>query len=129
MFTRQVKAKYTILASKYKMSKTYETWSHEDTDIGETDKKGFEYQDQAFDSLWEMAKEIRNSGATEPSDHPTVNIHTWYSTPDGDEDYKTGERTYYSFHPKGITPDEAKELYKYIRMPHDEFKKYDPDLI
>ena len=112
---------------KYTMSKTYEVWSYDAVDAGQTDDSGFKYQDQEFDSIWELAKEIRDAGATEPSDSGLDALPGWYSTPDGDENYKTGERTYYSFHPENLKEDEARELFKLVKMNRTEFRKADPD--
>lgn len=115
---------------KYHMSKTYETWDEDSTEAGETDERGFEYEDNEFDSLWAMAEEIRDAGATEPSDSHRPSPHTWYSTVDPEHNrahFEKGEDTYYSFHPKGISQEEAEELFKLVKMPHTEFGKLNPE--
>jgi hypothetical protein len=114
---------------KYKMNKTYETWDEESVEAGETDDKGFEYQDKEFDSLWAMADEIRDAGATEPSDS-SAGPRTWYSTVDPEYSrahIEKGKDTYYSFHPEGLTDEESKELYKLIKMDRKAFSDADPD--
>lgn len=117
----------TSAIKRYKMSKTYETWDEESTSIGDTDEKGFEYKDVDFDGLWDMANEIREEGSVEPSHSGTADAHTWYTTSDADEDYKTGEKTYYSFHPKGLSTEEAQELQKLIKMSRSEFNAAQPE--
>jgi hypothetical protein len=114
-------------SKKYKMSKTYETWDEESVDIGDTDEKGFEYKDDVFDNIWELAKEIRNNGATQPSSSGHASPHTWYSTVDADEDIHTGEKTYYAFHPKDLSNEEAIELQKLIKMSRHEFDAAEPE--
>ena len=127
-FLNKIYSKYSIHSNKiYKMSKTFETWTPEDVDFGDTDNKDFEYKDQHFDSLWQMANEIRDEGATEASSSQIL-PSTWWSTDQGEEDYKTGEKTYYSFHPKNLSKDEALELAKLIKMSYEEFKKQDPEV-
>lgn len=111
---------------RYKMNKTYEVWDYDAVDAGETDDKGFEYEDREFDSLWDMADEIRDAGATEPSDS-RGGPNTWYSTPDGEENYRTGERTYYSFHPDNLSAEEAKELFNMIKMDRSSFREAEPE--
>lgn len=112
---------------KYKMNKTYSTWDEDALEAGDTDDKGFEYEDKEFDSLWDMAREIRDGGATESSDPHSAGPHTWYSTPDGDQNYRTGETTYYSYHPSGLDQEEAEQLYKLVKMSRQDFGKADPD--
>lgn len=112
---------------KYSMNKTYETWDEDALEAGDTDDKGFEYEDKEFDSLWDMAREIRDGGATESSDSHSANPHTWYSTPDGNQNYRTGETTYYSYHPNKLDQEEAEQLYKLVKMSHQDFSKADPD--
>jgi hypothetical protein len=91
------------------MSKTFETWTHEDTAIGDTDNRGFEYQDREFSSLEELADEICEAGCVEPSTS-TPHRCNWFTTVDAEQDYRTGESTYYSFHPENLTDDEATSL-------------------
>lgn len=125
---KKIETKYKIVAAgPYAMSKTYETWSYDDIDAGDTDDKGFEYKDEKFDSLWDMAKEIRDSGPVAPSHSGPATNHTWYSTVDGEEDYKTGEKTYYAFHPEGLSDTDAKQLHTLVTMPYPEFNKARPE--
>lgn len=111
---------------RYKMNKTYEVWDEDALEAGDTDDKGFEYEDREFDSLWDMADEIRDAGATMPSDS-SGGPHTWYSTPDGEENYRTGERTFYSFHPEDLSAEEAKELFNMVKMDRSAFREAEPE--
>jgi hypothetical protein len=111
---------------KYTMNKTYEVWNEEALEAGDTDDKGFEYKDEEFESLWDMAQEIRSAGATEPSDSDG-GPHTWYSTVDDDVNFRTGERTRYAFHPGNLTVEEALELFKLIKMDSKSFRDSEPE--
>jgi soluble cytochrome b562 len=105
------------------MSKTYQIITPESAKEGDFSETGFEYEDQGFDSLYEMADEIRNEGYVEPSDSGEPNKSTWYTTVDPVRDYSTGEETYYSFHPKLSSGEEAKELKRLLNL--DRRKFYD----
>lgn len=112
---------------KYKMSKTYETWDEESIEHGETDDRGFEYENQEFDSIWDMAKEIRDNGASEPSS--SINdVNTSYITPDSYKNHRNDKETYYSFHPKLKNDQEAKELYNLVKMDRKQFNDAEPNL-
>lgn len=116
---------------KYLMSKTYQVVTPESAEQGDFSDQGFEYEGNEFDTLWDVAEEIRNAGATELSSSGEASPHDWYSTVDGDTDYKTGAETTYSFHPKDLTPEEAKELQQMVKMDNKAFNqawdKYYPD--
>lgn len=111
---------------KFKMSKTYETYDEEAINVGSTDDHGFEYKDREFDSLWEIAKEIRDNGGTEPSSS-VPHKSNFYSTTDPEIDYKTGEQTNYAFHPRLSSDEEAKELQRLLKMDNKEFAKAEPE--
>lgn len=112
---------------KYSMNKTYQVVTPESAEQGDFSDQGIEYEDKEFDSLWEMADEIRNAGATELSSSGTASPHDWYSTPDPERNYRTGEETTYSFHPKGLSKEEAVELQKLVNMDHKAFSNSMPD--
>jgi len=88
---------------KFKVSKTYETWDEQALEAGETDDKGFEYQDEVM-TLRELVRELRNNGITEPScSH--VESARWFSSVDPVHDrafFEKGEYTYYSVHPANM---------------------------
>jgi hypothetical protein len=114
------------VGKKYTMSKTYEVITPESAEQGDAEERGFEYEDKEFDTLWDMAREIREAGATEPSSSGPMTSHDWYSTVDPDRNYKTGEETYYSFHPN-VTDEEMKELNQLIEMTEKDFNAAEPD--
>ena len=82
---------------KFKLSKIYETWTDEAVEYGETDDKGYEYQDQEFDTLDDVVNEITSEGYVEYSSSEYCE-GGWHNTVDDDINYATGERTIYSFH-------------------------------
>jgi hypothetical protein len=106
---------------KYTMSKTYEVTTPESAEQGDVEDRGFEYEDREFDSLWDMAREIRNEGGYEDSG-------SWFNTVDPERDMHTGSETYYSFHPfDDITPEEYANLAKMVKMNQKEFNAANPD--
>jgi len=96
-----------------KLSKTYEVWSMEAIELGDTDDRGFEYQDMEFDSIEDMAKEMLSEGCLEPSCN-VFHRNIWYSSIDADVDYKTGDSTGYAFHPSDMTAEQEQELYNLL---------------
>lgn len=54
--------------------------------------------------------EIKKAGASEPS---SSQFHQgiYYTTPDSEKDYSTGEETTYSYHPHNFTPEEEKAIW------------------
>lgn len=109
-------------AGERKIVSYYETWSPEDVEIGDTDKRG--ELDEWVCELDEVdledglthsdkaAKYLLDKGALEPSSsffHQGI----WYSTYD-DEDFRTGDRTVKSYHLKGFTEDEEREIWAAI---------------
>lgn len=115
----------------YLMTKTYQVADAESAEAGDYKDQGTEYKDQEFDSIWEIAQEIRDAGATEPSESGSnvkATVHTWWSTPDGDKDMSTGEEKFYSFHPRFTTDEEAQELAALIKMSREEFAKAEPGM-
>lgn len=100
----------------------YETWSPEDVEIGDTDDKGEldawevevdEYdREEGLDHTDIAADYLIDKGVSEPSSshfHPGI----WY-TMYGDSDFRTGDRTNESYHLKGFSEDEEKEVYEKV---------------
>jgi len=112
--------------SGYTMNKTFQVSDEESSETGDYKEQGTEYENQSFDSLWDMAEEIRDAGAYEPSSS-RVDKNTWWSTPDGDKNFQNGEEKFYSFHPKVKTDKEAEELASLIKMPRAEFNAAEPE--
>jgi len=115
-----------MLEGSFKVSKTYEIWSHEDIEDGDTDNHGFEYDDRVFDNIWYIAKEIRENGPTYPSVYPGTQVGMWYYTEAVIEDYSTGEYVSYGFHPEGLDENQTFVLNELIKMSWDDFNKMEP---
>lgn len=102
----------------------YETWDEDSIDAGETDERGewdqveieadeTDLEDGKPDSVL-AAEYLMDHGPVEASStqwHPGV----WYTSIDAEEDYKTGEKTYYSFHLSGFDEGEAREIFDIIK--------------
>lgn len=56
-----------------------------------------------------------DQGATEPSS-TSYHENVWFSTPDPEINYSTGENTYYSFHLEGFSPEEKQEIFNRINQ-------------
>ena len=86
----------------FNVSKTYEIWDKESIELGETDDRGFEYEDNKL-TLKELINEIKNNGFNEVSCWPWRNLPNhgykpWLSTVDPYKDMVTGDVTNYSLH-------------------------------
>ena len=86
----------------FKVDKTYETWDEEALEAGETDDKGYDYEDEAM-GLREVLRELHVSGPWQYG-----GIHTRgqqrvmrFSTTDPDVNYRTGEETSHTIHIRG----------------------------
>ena len=103
---------------KFTVSKTFETWDEDDIEHGGTDYRGFEYQDEQF-SLRELLDEIKHNGFVEPAHswlegekNKQTRTYNWLKTVDADENYQTGEKTYYGLHIKTT----GKRFYKICQL-------------
>lgn len=90
------------------ISETYETWDEEAVEIGETDDKGFNFEDEEYE-LDDLQDYIEKEGFTNASEVPVTNTGVWLST-DSEEDYQTGERTTKSIHCSKVLDADGKEL-------------------
>lgn len=82
------------------VSKTYQTVTPESAEEGDYADSGFLFEDEKYE-LEEAIELILDAGATLPSCSPGFDPNIWYSTPDPDTDFASGEETYYSFHLTG----------------------------
>jgi hypothetical protein len=109
------------VGAKLTMSKTYEVITPESAEQGDAEERGFEYEDREFDTLWDMAQELRDNGVSDSGN--------WFSTIDPERDYQTGAETYYSFHPSDDV--DYEELARLVKMDNKQFNaaelKYYPD--
>lgn len=100
----------------------YEIWSDADVDAGETGNRGeastLDCEPDSFDredgkSAVDLAfDKLQDHGPFEPSSWPDFHAGIWYSDTDGSIDYRTGERTYHSHHPRGFSEAEERQLFK-----------------
>ena len=76
----------------YEVSMTYEVWSHEDVEHGDTDDKGWEFQDEHEDTLEDVTHTLSNQSWLEWSTSGHPGKHDWIISQD-EEDFRTGDRT------------------------------------
>ena len=92
-----------------KYSITYETWDEDSIEVGETDDKGFEVQDEEIDmdGIIGVIEEF--------AFYQNNNSHGFsLSTMDGDIDYRTGETTYRTIHIE-CTDQEKEEILYHVK--------------
>ena len=92
------------------LSETFEIWDQESSEIGETDNKGFNFQDRVFEGLREVISYIKDNGFMSPSQYPLENIknhikpcYVWLSTVDPCINYTTEEQEFKSLHFENIS--------------------------
>jgi len=92
---RSAPAPRTASDDGYLVSVTYETWTPEDVEFGETDDRGWELEDEWFPALDELDSDsfIRQRQWLGWS-NSTPSARSWIYSAD-EEDYRTGERTQY----------------------------------
>jgi hypothetical protein len=79
------------------ISRTYETWTPDDIEAGDTDSRGFEFTDEPV-TFRELVDMIGREGFFRPSCSPaTGSTFEWLET-EPDIDYRTGEQTTFSLH-------------------------------
>jgi hypothetical protein len=88
--------------------RTYETWTYEDVETGDTDDRGFDYEDVPH-TFRELVDLMRCHHIA--SDYPTIDGRTWFS--EEEECFRTGDRTTYSIHL--ATPDNARAVRYWIK--------------
>ncbi len=76
----------------YEVSMTYEVWSHEDVEHGDTDDKGWEFQDEHEDTLEDVSHTLSNQSWLEWSTSGHPGKRGWIISQD-EEDFRTGDRT------------------------------------
>jgi len=90
------------------VSRTYETWTYDDIDAGDTDTRGFDYETVPY-TFRELVDLMRCHHIA--SDYPTIDGRTWFS--EEEECFRTGDRTTYSIHL--ATPDNARAVRYWIK--------------
>ena len=81
---------------KFKTSETYEIWTPEDIEAGDTEDKGFVFTDQYY-TLRELVRLMQGARYCFASSS-VLDKYTWFSTDKFDEDYSTGAIEYRSIH-------------------------------
>ena len=76
----------------YLTSMTYETWDEEAVEAGDTDDKGWDYQDSHFDSLEEAVDSASHDASWLEWSSSSPGPRDWVVSQD-DQDYRSGERT------------------------------------
>jgi hypothetical protein len=103
---------------------TFSSTTPESAEDGECSDNGFSgydscEPDELFDALDGLSavdiavRYLRDKGATEPSSS-SFHVGVWYSTSFQTEDYRTGEETQSSYHPKHFTVAEEAAIFKGI---------------
>jgi hypothetical protein len=79
------------------ISRTFETWTADDIDAGDTDNRGFEFINEPV-GFRELVDMIGREGFFSPSCSPaTGSTFEWLET-EPDIDYRTGEQTTFALH-------------------------------
>ena len=79
------------------ISRTFETWTPDDIEAGDTDLRGFEFTDEPV-TFRELVDLIGREGFFSPSCSPaTGSTFEWLET-EPDIDYRTGEQTTFALH-------------------------------
>jgi len=119
--------KYLKLFESYKDKKittTYQTTTPESLEDGDVSDSGWydedgesmmpdEYDEDGITAVDKAAEFLKDHYADEPSSS-SFQSGVWYSATSPDENYSTGENTYYSYHLEGFTEEEEYEIWKII---------------
>lgn len=100
----------------FTVNKTYEVWTPEDVEIGDTDDRGFVYENETMD-FYELIRELREH--SELSESPVTSSRCW-ATGSYENPY-TGVQTNNSIHINTInghepTVHQLKRIYKAARL-------------
>lgn len=76
----------------YEVSMTYEVWSHEDVEHGDTDDRGWEFEDEHEETLEDVSHTLSNQSWLEWSTSGHPGKRDWIIS-QAEEDFRTGDRT------------------------------------
>jgi len=77
----------------YKMSQTYEIWTPEDIEIGDTDERGWAIEDEEYNDLDELLDEVEDDANwLHWSSSPPDGLRDWVQSEPSVIDYGTGEQ-------------------------------------
>jgi hypothetical protein len=113
---------YEHLSNDKVITTTYQTTTPESLEDGNFSDQGWEDGESMLPDEYDIDEDItavdkateflkRKKYATEPSSNKFY-VGLFYSTPDPDKDYSTGEETTYSCFLNGFTPEEEYEIWK-----------------
>jgi len=96
---------------QFVVSETYESWTPEDIELGDTDDKGFLFEDWGYD-VDELKEHLKREGYTHLSQsHVAADTRgLWISNESETTDYGTGEETTKSLHCKQVCDGDGKEI-------------------
>lgn len=112
--------------SDKKITTSYYVVDEESAEMGDAKERGWydkegesmtpdEFDDEDVTAVDKAVEFLLKNGATVPSSsNPGPNL--WFSTPDPDRDYSSGEDTYYDYHLNGFTPEEVIEIFNRIKQ-------------
>lgn len=93
---------------QFVMSETYETWDEEAVEIGETNDRGFNFEDEVYE-LDDLQDYLDREGFIHASESPVSSSRVWLST-ESDTDFSSGDRTIKSIHCSKVLDGDGKEL-------------------
>lgn len=95
------------------VSKTYEIWEEEDLEIGDTDNRGFVYEDESF-TFTELVKMLQCESIEGTSNYPAT-PESWFML-EAETDMYSGEITNNSIHIKGLKPKYWNKLFCFLNI-------------
>jgi len=99
---------------KENWSVTYEIWDEESSECGESDDKGFVYEDCSFRQAVKECGGIHASYEPSSSD---LKSNRWFTNDNYNEDYRTGVTEQRSFHiPEHITEASRVRIAKLLKV-------------
>ena len=103
------------------ISRTFETWTADDIEAGDTDSRGFEFINEPV-GFRELVDMIGREGFFYPSCSPaTGSAYEWLET-EPDTDYRTGEQTRYALHFSSLNNPRAAKYWKRAMQAHNLIK-------
>jgi len=100
------------------ISRTYETWTPDDMEAGDTDSRGFEFTDEPV-TFRELVDMIGREGFFYPSCSPaTGSTFEWLET-EPDRDAFTGDETRYALHFSSLNNPRAAKYWRAAFQAHN----------
>jgi len=113
-FLSKITSKYILAKPELKIKVTYDIVTPESAEQGDFAETGWENQEgEVFDSVEDAIEWLKREGIDHASSS-AFHENIWY-TGQEDEDYKTGAVKRLSYHLKGFSKDEQKQVYDAIK--------------